>query len=58
MPQKIPADLHLIQVTIWDILGEIPIEMRKPIDLLFASHTAKRRTKKKTKLVTENQILL
>ncbi len=46
MPEWILDGRPLIQVTLWDILGEIPVDMIKPINLMMASSVTKSQNKK------------
>ena len=44
-----------IQVTIWDILGETPVELRNPINQHIVSSVIKRSDKKIRKNCTKTQ---
>lgn len=46
MPEWFIDGRPLIQVTLWDILGEIPVDMIKPIDPMIASSAIKPQRKK------------
>jgi hypothetical protein len=50
MSEICQSQIRPVQITLWDIIGETPIEMRKPIDPLLADPVIaqQRKTSRKT----------